>query len=261
MRIAMALLAASVALGSVACKKKDDKGGSAAQGSAQKESAPTEPSPTPAPEEAPGSGSDPAAEPGAAGDTQQMAKRAGNCPSTVASSTTTAKREGDKIVLTVTSTDADAVAAIQKRTEALLAQKAAGTPAGAAHDQKGTHGGSAGLCPVHLGDGGTATWKPSEQGVVIEITPKGDAAALETEIQGRIQKAAEWVNENIKAGPEGTTGGVGGGAGKHGSNHSGHGDGKGSERRGDGTGGGKGTGGGGGAGTGGGGQHGGSAAN
>lgn len=255
MRIAMALLAASLAFGSAACKK-EEKGGTAAQ---------TEP--------AAGSGAgsgdeatpespagDPAEDPTAAGDSkQQMNKRAGNCPSTVLTANTVAEVKDGKVVLTITAADDDAVAGIQKRTEALLSQKAAGPSAGAGHDQKRTHGGSAGLCPVYLGEGGTATWKPSEQGVVIEITPKGDPAVLEAEIDARIAKATEWVNENIKDGPKGNSGGIGGGAGKHGSNHSGQGDSKGDERRGDGTGGGAGTGGGGGAGTGGGGQNAGSA--
>jgi hypothetical protein len=109
-----------------------------------------------------------------------------------------------------------------------------------------------GLCPVHIDEGGTATSKTDPKGVVITITPKGNADVLKGEIDSRITKAADYVKANVKEGDKGTTGGVGGGSGDHGSNHSGHGDSKGKDRKGDGTGGGKGSGGGGGAGTGGG---------
>jgi len=202
-----------------------------------------------------GSGSDMAAGSGAgsgSADTQ-MAKRGGNCPSTVAGSTTKAELKDGKIILTVTSDDKDAILAIQKRTEELLKEKTDGGAAGTGHDQKGTHGGGMGLCPVHLGEGGAATSKTDAKGVVITITPKDKADILKGEIDSRITKAAEYVKANVKEGDKGTTGGVGGGKGEHGSNHSGHGDAKGVDRKSDGgSGGGKGTGGGGGAGTGGG---------
>jgi hypothetical protein len=143
------------------------------------------------------------------------------------------------------------VLAIQKRTELLLKEKQDGGT-GAAHDQKGTHGGGMGICPVFYGEGGTAKSKKEAKGVTITITPKTEKPEeLKAKIDDRISKATEFVNKNIKPGTEGNTGGVGGGKGEHGSRHQGAGDSKGKERKG-GTGGGAGTGGGGGKGTGGG---------
>jgi hypothetical protein len=278
MRIAMALLAGSLAFGSAACKKKEKPvtdnssmttgSGSATAGSADTGSAGS--ANTMAGSGSAGSGDTMAgsAAGSGAGSAEQMPKRGGNCPSTVAGSTTKAELKDGKILLTITSDDKDAIAAIQKRTTELLKEKTDGGAPGTGHDQKGTHGGGMGLCPVHLDEGGTATSKTDAKGVVITITPKGKAETLKGEIDSRILKAADYVKANVKPGDEGTTGGVGGGKGEHGSNHCGHGDAKGKDRKGsgdgtgkgDGKGGGKGTGGGGGAGTGGGGSGSGSAA-
>jgi hypothetical protein len=172
---------------------------------------------------------------------------------------TKAEVKGKNLVLTITSKDKDALAAIQKRTEELLADKTggAGSPA-SGHDQKGTHGGSTGMCPVHVPEGATTSMKKQKDGVKVTITPKDNVDELKTDIDGRIAKVEEWVKANIKEGDKGNQGGVGGGKGEHGANHSGEGDSKGVERKaagsggGDGKGGGEGTGGGGGKGTGGG---------
>ena len=180
--------------------------------------------------------------------------RAGMCPSTVFGATTKAATKGKAVVVTIESADKDAIAAIQKRTDELLAEKAKKDAAtGNAHDQKGTHGGGQGLCPIYVPEGATATAKHEAKGVVVTITPKDKADELGKEIDGRIAKAADWVKANVKAGDNQNQGGVGGGKGEDGSNHSGKGDGKGHERK-KGGGGGKGTGGGdgGGKGTGGG---------
>lgn len=268
MRIAMALLAVSLAFGSAACKKKEKPvtdnasmgSGSAMTGSADTGSAGS--ADTMAGSGSAGSGDTMAGSGAGSGSAEQMPKRGGNCPSTVAGSTTKAELKDGKITLTITSDDKDAIAAIQKRTTELLKEKTDGGAPGTGHDQKGTHGGGMGLCPVHLDEGGTATSKTDAKGVVITITPKGKADILKGEIDSRITKAAEYVKATVKEGEQGTTGGVGGGKGEHGSNHSGHGDSKGKDRKGsgdgtgkgDGKGGGKGTGGGGGAGTGGGGS-------
>jgi hypothetical protein len=185
---------------------------------------------------------------------ESMSKKAGNCPSTVFGSTTTATVKGKDVLLTITSTDKDAIATIQRRAEELLKEKADGpgpSGPGAAHDQKGSHGGGHGICPVYWEDGGKATSKKDAKGVVITITPKDKPDELKKKIDERIAKAAEWTKANVKAGEQGTSGGVGGGKGDHGGNHSGSGDSKGKERKG-GDGGGAGTGGGGGKGTGGG---------
>jgi hypothetical protein len=234
------ILALALGAGSTACKKKEDKpamGGSAAMagsgdmaGSAARAgsgdmAAPTEP---------------------------EMQKKAGNCPSTVFGAVTKAELKGQDVVLTITSEDKDAVASIQKRTEALLKEKQDGL-AGAGHDQKGTHGGGSGICPVFYGEGGTAKSQKDAKGVTITITPQIKAEELKATIDERITKAAAWVDKNVKPGAEGNQGGVGGGAGDHGGTHQGAGDSKGKERKG-GTGGGEGTGGGGGKGTGGGGE-------
>ena len=260
MRIAMTLLALSLTVSVGACKKKK-----------------TEPTPTPASGTAmAGSGSDTAGSgsdtgsgsamegsgsdtgsggsaaagsgSAAGGDDDKMSKKAGNCPSTVLNATTKAEVKGKDVVLTITSTDKDAIATIQRRTEELLKEKADGGSGGGAHDQKGSHGGAQGICPVYWDEGGKATSKKDAKGVVITITPKGKADDLKKTIDERITKSAEWVKANVKEGEQGNSGGVGGGKGDHGGNHSGSGDGKGK----DGTGGGAGTGGGGGKGTGGG---------
>jgi len=279
MRIAMALLAVSLAFGSAACKKKEkagggdtttmgsgsatatgsgsaDTGSAAGSGSADTGSA------------AAGSGSaeGSAAGSGSAAGDPQMAKAAGNCPSTVAGSTTKAEIKGKAIVLTVTAEDPDAVSAIQRRTEEMIAvKKGGGAGTGASHDARGTHRGKTGLCPAHVPEGATIESAKQAKGVAITITPKDKIEELKTEIDARVIKAADWLKANVKPGDKGTTGGVGGGKGEHGGNHSGEGDSKGQERKagegsgsgsgsgkGDGKGGGKGTGGGGGAGTGGG---------
>lgn len=199
-----------------------------------------------------GSGSQAGAGSGSGGD-DKMPHNAGNCPSTVLGATTTVATKGKDVVLTITSQDKDAIATIQRRAEDLLKEKADGAKSDA-HDQKGSHGGGSGICPVFWEEGGKATSKKDAKGVIITITPKDKPDDLKKTIEDRIKKADEWVKENIKAGDAGNTGGVGGGKGDHGGNHSGSGDGKGKERAGgDGSGGGKGTGGGGSKGTGGGG--------
>lgn len=200
-------------------------------------------------------GAAPAAGAGAA-NADAMTHRAGMCPSTVLGATTKQEVKGKAVVLTIEATDRDAIAAIQKRTDKLIAEKKSAKTPGMAHDQKATHGGTSGLCPVHVPEGAKATSKHQARGVVVTITPKDRPDELATEIDGRIARAAEWVKANVKDADNGNQGGVGGGKGEDGSNHSGKGDGKGHERKkgGDGGGGGAGTGGGGGKGTGGGGN-------
>jgi hypothetical protein len=253
MRIAMMLLTVALALSGCGGKKKDKDGaGSGSAGSSQAMGS----------DQGSGSagsatGSNSGSGSAASGDTN-MAHKGGNCPSTVVGSTTKAELKDGKVLLTISSDDKDAILAIQKRSTDLLKEKLDGGPSGAAHDQKGTHGGGMGMCPVFLGEGGTAAAANNDKGVVITITPKDKPDALKAEIDARITKSADWVKANLKAGDKGTMGGVGGGSGDDGMNHSGQGDGKGLERKaagsgsGDGKGGGKGTGGGGGGGTGGG---------
>ena len=184
---------------------------------------------------------------------EAMAHKAGMCPSTVLGATTKEAVKGKAVVVTIESTDPDAIAAIKRRTDELLAEKKSAKVASMAHDQKGAHGGGVGLCPVHIPEGAKATAKHRAKGVVVTITPKDKPDELAKDIDARIARAADWVAANVKPGDKGNQGGVGGGKGEDGSNHSGKGDGKGHERKkGSGGGGGKGTGGGGGAGTGGG---------
>lgn len=159
-----------------------------------------------------------------------MAHRAGMCPSTVFGATTTSALKGKAVVVTIEATDKDAIAAIQKRTDELLAEKKK-APTGNGHDMKGTHGGGQGLCPVHVPDGAKATAKHEAKGVVVTITPKDKADELAKDIEGRVTKASDWVKSNLKAGDDKNQGGVGGGKGEDGSNHSGKGDGKGHERK------------------------------
>jgi hypothetical protein len=186
---------------------------------------------------------------GSAAAAEVMAHRAGMCPCTVLGAKTTEAVRGKAVVLTIESADKDAIAAIQKRTDKLLAEKKSGPPSGTVHDQKGAYGGSKGLCPVYVPDGAKATGKHEAKGVVVTITPKDKPDELAKEIDTRIARASDWVKTNVKEGDKGNQGGVGGGSGEDGSNHSGKGDGKGHERK---KGGGQGTGGGGGKGTGGG---------
>jgi len=254
MRIAMTLLALALALG--ACKKKETAttGGSAtttgSAGSAMAGSDTGSAAMTGS-----DTGSAAMAGSGAGSAEEKMAKHAGNCPSTVFGSTTKAEMKGKDVIVTITSADKDAQLAIQTRTEQLVKEKTEGAANAAGHDQKGSHGGGMGICPVHIPEGATAKYKKEKTGASVTITPKEKPEDLKTEIDGRITKAADWVKANIKDGDKLNQGGVGGGSAKDGMNHSGQGDGKGGERKkgGDGSGGGAGTGGGGGAGTGGGG--------
>ncbi len=183
---------------------------------------------------------------------EKMSKRGGNCPSMVAGVTTTATADAKTVTVTVVASDADAIASIQKRSGELLAEKE-DPAAGKVHDQKGTYGGSMGLCPVGT-NGATAKMEKTAKGVTIVLTPAEgvSVADLKAKVDERIKGAAEYVAANIKpaSADEGNGGAVGGGKGDHGSNHSGKGDGQG--KKGDGKGKGDATGGGGGAGTGGG---------
>jgi hypothetical protein len=272
-RFGFALIAALVTV-TIACKRQNSDGAAGsgtpsapaaapAEGSgsaAPAAAAPAAPAPAAADPAAPAAGAAaPAAgaaapaEPsgGAAAAADGMAHRAGMCPSMVLGATTKQAIKGKAVVVTIESTDKDAIAAVQKRADKLLAERASGPTTGVGHDQKGVHGGSQGLCPVHVPEGATATAKHEAKGVVVTITPKDKPDELSKEIDGRIARAADWTKANVKDGDKGNQGGVGGGKGEDGSNHSGKGDGKGHERK-KGDGGGKGTGGGGGAGTGGG---------
>jgi len=282
-RFAWVVLAASLTL-SAACKKQSSEGtgsaaappaaagsaatgsapaggsaatgaagsGSAAAGSAAAGSAAGDSAAAGAAAGGAAAGSDTGAAAAAGGSAAEvMAHRAGMCPSMVLGATTTQAVKGKAVVVTIESSDKDAIAAIQKRTDKLLAEKKTGPASGTVHDQKGAYGGGKGLCPVHVPEGASATAKHEAKGVVVTITPKDKPDELAKDIDGRIARAAVWVKTNVKEGDKGNQGGVGGGAGEDGSNHSGKGDGKGQERK-KGGGGGKGTGGGGGKGAGGG---------
>jgi hypothetical protein len=270
MRIAMMLLAGALAV--AGCKKKTETTTTEGSGSAAMGSGPAMGSGsgggmmgsgsaamgsnnpgTPMAGSNAGSGSAMAGSGSAMGaDATAMAHHAGNCPSTVLGSTTKADVKGKDVVVMITSGDKDAVTAIQKRTDELLAgHKDHKTPS-AEHTQKGEHGGSMGLCPIYVPEGATAKSKHEKNGVAVTITPKDKPDALKTDIDGRIQKAADWVKSNIKPGNDKNQGGVGGGKAYEVMNHSVSGDGKVLERKKAGDGGGKCTGGGGGKGTGGG---------
>jgi len=54
---------------------------------------------------------------------EAMSHRAGMCPSTVLGATTKAAVKGKAVVLTIESSDRDAIASIRKRTDELLAEK------------------------------------------------------------------------------------------------------------------------------------------
>jgi len=178
-----------------------------------------------------GSGSATASGSGGGSADSDKPHRAGNCPSTVARSTTTAAVEGTSVVVTISSDDPEAVAAIQKRTDELIAVRVEHrAEPNKRHDQNGEHGGGTGMCPVYIPDGATAAGKRTPNGVIVSISA-GDPAALKTEIDGRIQKAAEWTKANLPAGDKGTQGALGGGKADEGMNHSGKGDGKGLERK------------------------------
>jgi len=260
MRTAMTLLALSLALSATAaCKKKKPVDSAAGSGSETMAGSSMAGS-SMAGSAAAGSGSDTMA--GSGSDTGSgsgsaaevaMPRQAGNCPSTVYGSTTKAELKGKDVILTITATDKDAIAAIQKRTEELLKEKAEGGPSGSTHDQKGSFGGGKGICPVYWTEGGAAKAKQDAKGMVVTITPKEKPEELKATIDDRITKAADWLKTNVPAGDQGNKGGVGGGKGDHGSTHSGSGDAKGKDRK-EGKGGGAGTGGGGGKGTGGGGE-------
>ena len=250
MRIAMALLA--LALATTGCKKKENKpttetgsgsamagsdmagSGSAAAGSGSAGSAMAGSDTGSGSAAMAGSGS--AA--GSGADATKMAHKAENCPSTIAGATTKADLKGKTVVVSITSTDKKAVAEIQKKVDALVAEKKTAKK-GAGHDQKGTHGGDEGLCPVYVPDGATAAAKKEKNGSSVTITPKDKPDDLKKQIDDRITKAADWMKANPPA--EGAGAGAGSAAG------AGSGGGTGSDT---GGGGGKGTGGGSGKGAG-----------
>ena len=146
-------------------------------------------------------------------DPTAMSHRAGNCPSTVPNSTTKVELRGKSVIVTVTSDDASAITAIKTRADELLRDKAVAKLAGdaptPAHDQKGTHGGGIGICPVYVPEGATAKSSVIANGVAVAITPKSGADELEKDIEGRIVRATEWLKANGGGG-----GGTGGGGGK-----------------------------------------------
>ncbi len=145
--------------------------------------------------------------------------RTANCPSTIAHSSTKAELKGRAITLEIAADskdDKDTIAEIQRRTEELLkdrAAKLAGVGSTSGHDQHGTHGGGIGICPVHVVEGASATWKREAKGVSITITPKDVAAAqtLKSDIDKRIVSAKDWVK--LGHGGNGDGNGGGGGAG------------------------------------------------
>jgi hypothetical protein len=263
MRTTMTVLVACLALAATgACKKKKDAGSGSGSGSGSAMAGSGSDSGSGSDMAGSGSGSDTMAGSGSdmagsgsgsdAGEAMQH--MAGNCPSTVLGASTKVELKGKAVVLTISATDKDAIASIQKRTEELLKDKSSAKQ-GDAHDRKGSQGGGKGLCPVFWEEGGKAVAKNDKSGTVVTITPKDKPEDLKATIDDRIKKTEDWVKEHIKPGEEKNQGGVGGGGGEHGSTHSGSGDGKGKERKGgDGGGGGGGTGGGGGKGTGGGGS-------
>src|SRR5262245_13200930 len=127
-----------------------------------------------------------------------MAHRAGMCPSTVLSAKTTQSVKGKAGGVTIESSDKDAIAAIQKRTDELLAEKKTGPASGTVHNQKGSYGGGKGLCPVYVPDGASANGKHDAKGVVVTITPKDKPDELSKEIDTRIARASDWVKSNVK---------------------------------------------------------------
>ncbi|MEO6774998.1 MAG: hypothetical protein ABI467_18680 [Kofleriaceae bacterium] len=160
-----------------------------------------------------------------------MRHKAGMCPSTVLGATTKAEVKGKAVVVTITADAKDAILAIQKRANAMLEARLGVKTQTGGHDQRGTHGGSIGLCPIHIPEGATAKVKTEPKGVVVTITPKDKADDLKAIIDARILKASEWMKVNLKPGDKGNLGGTGGGSGHDGMNRSGQGDGKGMERR------------------------------
>ena len=156
------------------------------------------------------------------------------CPSTVLGSTTKATLKDGKILVTVTGADKETIAAIQKRADELLKEKADNLAPGSTssgHDQKGMHGGGMGMCPVFVPEGASAVAANNASGVVVTITPsKADKPAeFKATVDARITRAAEWVKTNVKAGA-GHEGGVGGANGPEHANHTGKGDGHGKDR-------------------------------
>ena len=191
-------------------------------------------------------------------DDPTMAHKAGMCPSTVFGSTTKDEVKGKAIVVTITADDPLAIAAIQKRGDEVTKERADNLKPGTTadvHDQKGTHGGSKGLCPIYVPEGGKMDLKKDAKGIVVTLTPKDKVDELKTVIDERIKKASDWMTSHVQSGDKGH-GGVGGGSGNDGMNRSGMGDGQGKQRHTGSASGGAGTGGGGGMGTGGGGGHG-----
>jgi hypothetical protein len=208
------LLVAALALGG--CKKDDKKGEPADKAAAKTIDAgavaktPADAAPAPAEPEG------------------EMAKKAGNCPSTVAGAKTKllAETTGGVSTVEITSADALAVPTIRSRTKHLVEVAAVAPDSKVEHTGKGTGGGDIGICPVITKDTKIVV-EEIEGGVKVTMTPQGDLKPLElyTEVEQRIVKADAWTAANIKqTGEFGQLGGDGGGKGGHGANRSGKGD-------------------------------------
>jgi hypothetical protein len=158
---------------------------------------------------------------------ETMAKKAGNCPSTVVGAVTTVSGAGSdgRIVLDITSADAGAVPAIRLRAAHLVDVQGA-PPGSVQHTGEGTGGGDAGVCPVIVRDS-RLEMAEIDGGVRVTIWPADRDAGgrLRAEIDARIEKARAWTAAHIKqTGEHGGLGGDGGGRGGHGANRSGKGD-------------------------------------
>lgn len=209
------LLVAALALGG--CKKDDKKGDKAPD------------KPTSGKVDAGGAAKTPAdAAPAADEPGGEMAKKAGNCPSTVAGAKTKllAETTGGVSTIEITSEDELAVPTIRSRTKHLVEVAAAAPDDKVEHTGKGTGGGDIGICPVITKDT-KIVFEEIAGGVKLTMTPQGDLKPLDlyTEVGARIVKSDAWTAEHIKqTGEFGALGGDGGGKGGHGANRSGKGD-------------------------------------
>jgi hypothetical protein len=158
---------------------------------------------------------------------ETMAKKAGNCPSTVVGAVTVVSGAGSDghVALDITSADAGAVPAIRLRAAHLVDVQGA-PPGSVQHTGEGTGGGDAGVCPVIVRDN-RLELAEIDGGVRVTIWPadRDDGGKLRAEIDARIEKAKAWTAAHIKQpGEHGGLGGDGGGKGGHGANRTGKGD-------------------------------------
>ena len=194
MRQALSLAITFALITSASCKKDEDKQKTKAKPTPTKPTPPKPVEPKPTAVESPG-----------------MVNKMANCPTAVGSATILVKEGDDKVTITITHTEPNAIAEIKKRAKH-LSEVSGKKPGKIEHTGKGTGGGALGKCPVVMNE---TTLKVAQEakGVTIELTPRG--AGKLSDLANEVEK--RWNAMKAGGGPGGHGSGTGGGQGGGGS--------------------------------------------